>query len=80
MLSLEQQEISFAQRTSGEVRARPGNVTFTAATGGDHGHGAAWAAQAVNLHSVIYVDEFTFLEGDPSRGLWIIQAGSCQDH
>jgi diaminopropionate ammonia-lyase len=59
MLGLEQQEIPFTELTSGAVRAKLGDITFAAATDGNHGRGVAWAANAMNLHSVIYVHKFT---------------------
>ncbi len=59
MLGLEQQELSFEQLTSSEVRTRLGDLTFAAATDGNHGRGVAWAANAMNLRSVIYVHKFT---------------------
>ncbi|MCD4685930.1 MAG: diaminopropionate ammonia-lyase [Anaerolineae bacterium] len=59
MLGLDQQEIPFAQLTSSDMRAKLGELTFAAATDGNHGRGVAWAANAMHLHSVIYVHKFT---------------------
>lgn len=59
MLGLDQQEIPFSQITSAEVRAKLGDLTFAAATDGNHGRGVAWAANVMHLHSVIYVHKFT---------------------
>ncbi len=59
LLGMENQEIPFAELASGEMRTRLGNLTFAAATDGNHGRGVAWAAHAMNLHSVIYVHKHT---------------------
>lgn len=59
MLGMEDQEIPFAELTSPKIRAKLGDLTFAAATDGNHGRGVAWAANAMNLRSVIYVHKFT---------------------
>lgn len=59
MLHLDQQELSFDQLSSADMRARLGDLTFAAATDGNHGRGVAWAAHAMHLRSVIYVHKFT---------------------
>jgi diaminopropionate ammonia-lyase len=58
MLGVEQ-DIPFTELTSDEVRRKLGDITFAAATDGNHGRGVAWAASAMNFRSVIYVHKFT---------------------
>lgn len=58
MLGVEQ-EIPFEDLTSDDVRRKLGDITFAAATDGNHGRGVAWAASAMNFRSVIYVHKFT---------------------
>ncbi len=59
MLGMGDQEIPFAELVSAETKAKLGDLTFAAATDGNHGRGVAWAANAMNLKSVIYVHKFT---------------------
>jgi diaminopropionate ammonia-lyase len=59
MLGIEGREIPFSQLLSEEVHRRLGDVTFAAATDGNHGRGVAWAASTMNFKSVIYVHKFT---------------------
>jgi len=59
LLGLQEEELSFDELTSSAVRARLGDLVFTAATDGNHGRGVAWAADAMNLRSVIYVHSGT---------------------
>ncbi|HLV43477.1 MAG TPA: pyridoxal-phosphate dependent enzyme, partial [Aggregatilineales bacterium] len=59
LLGVRDREIPFEELTSHETRAKLGDLTFAAATDGNHGRGVAWAANAMNLRSVIYVHKFT---------------------
>jgi diaminopropionate ammonia-lyase len=54
-----QGELSYAELTSPEVKARLGDLTFAAATDGNHGRGVAWAARQLGFKSVIYVHILT---------------------
>jgi len=58
-LGLENVEIPFSELTSEETRQKLGEITFAAATDGNHGRGVAWAAQAMGYRAVIYVHKFT---------------------
>lgn len=51
--------LSFAELSSPELRAQLGDLTFAAATDGNHGRGVAWAARQLGFKSVIYVHKFT---------------------
>lgn len=53
------QQISFAQLTSPETKAKIGTITFAAATDGNHGRGVAWAASKLGQKCVIYVHSGT---------------------
>ena len=59
MLGIEGREIPFSQLLPEEVHRKLGDVTFAAATDGNHGRGVAWAASTMNFKSVIYVHKFT---------------------
>jgi diaminopropionate ammonia-lyase len=59
MLGLEGQEVSFSDLTSGALRKKLGNLTFAAATDGNHGRGVAWSASQMGFKSVIYVHRLT---------------------
>ncbi len=58
-LGLGDQEISYADLTGGELRAKLGDLTFAAATDGNHGRGVAWAATQLGFKSIIYVHKLT---------------------
>ncbi|HZW02629.1 MAG TPA: diaminopropionate ammonia-lyase [Anaerolineaceae bacterium] len=58
-LHLENQELSFSDLTGGSVREKLGELTFAAATDGNHGRGVAWAAAQMGFQSVIYVHKNT---------------------
>lgn len=58
-LSLEDQELSFADLANGMVREKLGDITFAAATDGNHGRGVAWSAAQMGFKSVIYVHKLT---------------------
>ncbi len=53
------QELTFRDLTSGVVRKKLGDLTFAAATDGNHGRGVAWSARQMGFKSVIYVHKFT---------------------
>ncbi len=58
-LGMEDVELSFADLTSGDTRAKLGDVTFATATDGNHGRGVAWAAEQLKCTAVIYVHKDT---------------------
>ncbi|MBN2677593.1 MAG: diaminopropionate ammonia-lyase, partial [Anaerolineaceae bacterium] len=58
-LGLEGQEIPLSELTSGETREKLGDLTFAAATDGNHGRGVAWSASQMGFSSVIYVHKHT---------------------
>lgn len=58
-LGLEDQELSFADLTNGTLREKLGDITFAAATDGNHGRGVAWAASQMGFKPVIYVHKLT---------------------
>jgi diaminopropionate ammonia-lyase len=58
-LGLEDQELSFADLTNGTFREKLGDITFAAATDGNHGRGVAWSATQIGFKSVIYVHKLT---------------------
>ena len=58
-LGREDQELSFADLTNGTIREKLGDITFAAATDGNHGRGVAWSASQMGFKSVIYVHKLT---------------------
>ena len=58
-LGLEAQELSFADLTNGPIREKLCDITFAAATDGNHGRGVAWSAAQMGFRSVIYVHKLT---------------------
>lgn len=60
---LGEEELSFSELVSPEIRRRLGPITFAAATDGNHGRGVAWAASKLGMKSIIYVHQGT----SPSR-------------
>jgi len=58
-LGLDHLEVPFSELTSEEVKAKLGDITFAAATDGNHGRGVAWAATQLGFKSVIYVHRLT---------------------
>ena len=58
-LGREDQELSFADLTNGTIRKKLGDITFAAATDGNHGRGVAWSASQMGFKSVIYVHKLT---------------------
>ena len=58
-LGLEGRELSFADLTHDRIRETLGDITFAAATDGNHGRGVAWSAAQMGFQSVIYVHKLT---------------------
>ena len=58
-LGQEDQELSFTNLTNGTIRKKLGDITFAAATDGNHGRGVAWSASQMGFKSVIYVHKLT---------------------
>jgi diaminopropionate ammonia-lyase len=58
-VGLEDEEITFADLTKGPTREKLGDITFAAATDGNHGRGVAWSAAQMGFKSVIYVHKLT---------------------
>jgi diaminopropionate ammonia-lyase len=58
-LGLGDQELSFTDLTDGTIREKLGEITFAAATDGNHGRGVAWSATQLGFKSVIYVHKLT---------------------
>ncbi|MGB9898856.1 diaminopropionate ammonia-lyase, partial [Thermanaerothrix sp.] len=58
-LGITDRELSFAELTSNELRERLGDITFAAATDGNHGRGVAWSAAQMGFKAVIYVHKLT---------------------
>jgi diaminopropionate ammonia-lyase len=52
-------ELNYAELVSAAVREKLGDLTFAAATDGNHGRGVAWAARQLGFKSVIYVHKLT---------------------
>lgn len=60
-LGLAGQDLTFSDLTNGGVRKILGDLSFAAATDGNHGRGMAWSARQMGFKSVIYVHKFTSL-------------------
>ncbi len=58
-LGLEDRELSFSDLSNGALRQKLGDLTFAAATDGNHGRGVAWSASQMGFKSVIYVHKLT---------------------
>ncbi len=58
-LGIEDREVPFSALTTPEVARELGDLTFAAATDGNHGRGVAWAAARLGRPAVIYVHEDT---------------------
>ncbi len=52
-------DLTFSELMSDDIRSQLGQVTFCAATDGNHGKGVAWSAKALGFKCVIYVHKFT---------------------
>lgn len=50
---------AFSELTADAVRSHLGDITFAAATDGNHGRGVAWSATQLGFPSVIYVHQLT---------------------
>lgn len=57
-----EEDLTFSQLSSPEIRSRLGDLTFAAATDGNHGRGVAWSASRMGFQSVIYVHKLTSRE------------------
>ena len=53
------EDTNYDQLIDDEVRQRIKDITFTAATDGNHGRGIAWTAQQLGLKTVIYMPKGT---------------------
>ena len=53
------QALTYTQLMSDEVQAQIGDLTFAAATDGNHGRGVAWAASQLGCKAMIYVHKGT---------------------
>jgi diaminopropionate ammonia-lyase len=58
-LKMDHLEVPFRELTSPETKRKLGEITFAAATDGNHGRGVAWAAGKFGQKAVIYVHEAT---------------------
>ncbi len=58
-LGLADTELSFDELMSEPIRAKLGQITFAAATDGNHGRGVAWAANKLGYKAIIYVHKDT---------------------
>ena len=58
-LGVTDREIPFSELTGGSLREKLGDLTFAAATDGNHGRGVAWSATRMGFKSIIYVHKFT---------------------
>ncbi|NLF77406.1 MAG: diaminopropionate ammonia-lyase [Chloroflexi bacterium] len=58
-LNMDHLEIPLAELTSPEIHEKLGDITFAAATDGNHGRGVAWAAERMGFRAVIYVHKST---------------------
>ena len=58
-LGMEDKELSFVDLMNGTFREKLGDITFAAATDGNHGRGVAWSAAQMGFKSVIYVHKLT---------------------
>src|SRR5690606_30504721 len=58
-LGLEDHELRFEELTRGPLREKLGDITFAAATDGNHGRGIAWTASQMGFNSLIYVHKLT---------------------
>ncbi|HUU61203.1 MAG TPA: diaminopropionate ammonia-lyase [Acidimicrobiia bacterium] len=58
-LGADGRQLAFGELTAEAVRPQLGEVTFAAATDGNHGRGVAWSATQLGFRSVIYVHKLT---------------------
>lgn len=72
-LQLDLRELPYARLTSAEIKQRLGEITFVAATDGNHGKGVAWTARQLGQRAVIYMPK-----GSSRRRLEAIQAEGAE--
>lgn len=60
-LGMNHLELPFSELTSPKIKKLIGQITFAAATDGNHGRGVAWAASKLGCRSIIYVHRGTVL-------------------
>lgn len=58
-LGRENDEISFEELTSNDIKQKIGDLVFATATDGNHGRGIAWSASQLGFRSIIYVHKLT---------------------
>ncbi len=58
-LGITDQELSFSDLASPALHEKLGDLTFAAATDGNHGRGIAWSASQMGFKSIIYVHKLT---------------------
>ena len=58
-LGMLDQEMTFEELTSPEIKAKLGDIVFAAATDGNHGRGVAWSATQLGFRSIVYVHKLT---------------------
>jgi diaminopropionate ammonia-lyase len=58
-LGMLDQEMTYEELTSPEIKAKLGDIVFAAATDGNHGRGVAWSATQLGFRSIIYVHKMT---------------------
>lgn len=56
------EEIPITELTQAAVKGKLGDITFAAATDGNHGRGVAWIASQLGYRAVIYVHQLTSQE------------------
>jgi diaminopropionate ammonia-lyase len=58
-LGMLDQELTFEELTSPEIKSKLGDIVFAAATDGNHGRGVAWSATQLGFRSIVYVHKLT---------------------
>lgn len=59
LLQTENLSLNFENLTAQKTKSQLGEITFAAATDGNHGRGVAWAASHLGYPSIIYVHKLT---------------------
>lgn len=54
-LNIDVGSLSFEEISSEKSKSKIGNITFVAATDGNHGRGIAWIANRLHQHSIVYM-------------------------
>lgn len=54
-LNIDVGSLSFEEISSDKSKSKIGNITFVAATDGNHGRGIAWIANRLHQHSIVYM-------------------------